>query len=440
MEYYAVHDNFNGTALVVRKGAVLLSRGYGYRDAKTRSRNTENTIYELGSNTNLFTAELIVQLDSKGKLGLDDKLTKYLPDYPNGDRISLKHLLTQSSGIYNYTNDPAFCVSPRYIFKNRDEIIDRFKNQPLAFAPGTDFQNSNSNYFLLATVIEKITHKKYEKAIKEEILFTCGMTHTGFDYHHLRDEYKAIGYDATGAEKYAELPARDTLLIFSAGELYSSANDLLKWHRALLNHKLLPKDWQDLAFAPIKNQHAPCWDIYPLCSRKFMQHAGEISGFRNYIVRQEDDDVLVVLLENVVRNGESDSSIASNIIHCLYDKNYVLPGERKRATTVATDKPEPIKKEKKEKNIHPVSAGNMKKYVGEFEITPAYTLIFTLIGNDLYASTPDQKAIMMVQESETLFRAAGWNAEIEFVMGDKGAFNKIVLHQQDQLIPGIRSK
>jgi CubicO group peptidase (beta-lactamase class C family) len=441
MDYYVKHDNFNGAALIVRKGAVLLAKGYGYRDERTKSRNTENTIFELGTNTNLFTAEVIIQLDSKGKLGLDDKLVKYLPDYPNGDRISLKNLLSQTSGIYNYTNDPAFCVSPHYIPKSREEIIDRFKNQPLAFAPGAEYQNSNSNYFLLATVIEKIAHKKYEKEVKEEILFNCGMTHTGFDFLRLRDENKAIGYIEKEREKYTEAPAKDSLLIFSAGELYSSATDLLKYHRALLQHKLLPKDWQDLAYSPVRNQHAPCWDIYSIYNRKFMQHGGEMTGYRNYIIRQEDDDVLIVLLENVVRNGESDSSIANNILQCLYEKSYVLPGERK--VTVAAERPRPTADQPenvKVKKPKPIDGVDRNRYVGDFEITPAYTLSFALIGNELYATSPDQKAIKMVQESETIFRAAGWNAEIEFVKSGNGSFNKIVLHQQDQLIPGVRTK
>ncbi len=442
MDYYAVHDTFNGTALIVRKGNILLSKGYGYRDVHNKIKNTENTVYQIGTNTRQFTAEVILQLDSKGRLGLEDKLSKYLPGFPNGERITLRNLLTHSSGIYNYTKDPVFTNAVKPIKK--EEILERIKSQPLAFAPGSDFAFSNSNYFLLGLVIEKITTKKYERVLKEDILLTCSMSHSGCDFSQLRDDNKAIGYNFSGKGEFVEALASDSTLTYAGASLYSNASDLLKWHRALLHHRLLPKDWQDLAFTPHKNQYALGWNITNIYKRKFMEHAGEVNGFTSYEVRQEDDDVFIVLLENVSRQGVEEKAIANNIVQCIYDKNYILPGERKKPAVAVVPVPEntqrPETAPKPEKKAKPVNPAKYKKFTGDFEITPAFTITFSIENNELVAATPDQKSIKMVQESETMFRTTGWNAEIEFIKDAKGAYNKIVLHQQDQLIPGVRAK
>ena len=437
MDYYAVHDNFNGTVLVMHKGAIVLAKGYGYRDARSKHKNTENTIYQIGSNTRQFTAEVVLQLDSKGKLGLEDPLSKYLPEYPNGDRITLRNLLTHSSGIYNYAKDPIFSAEWAGKPVTKKDMLTRFQNQPLAFTPGTDFANSNSDYFLLGLVIEKITHKSYERVVKEDILMNCGMTHSGFNFLHLADENKAIGYDLKGPEQFTEAILTDSSVAYASGAMYSTAGDLLKWHRALLHHRLLPKDWQDLAFTPHKNQYALGWNITTLYNHRFMEHAGDISGFTSYEVRQEDNDDFIVLLENVSRQGETEKAIANNIVQCLYDKKYILPGERREP---AVPKAEKVKPETPVTTIKPANLALLKKYVGDYEITPAYTLSFSLQGNELYVSSPDQKFIKMVQESETIFRTVGWNAEIEFIKSKSGFVNKIVLHQQGELIPGVRAK
>jgi CubicO group peptidase (beta-lactamase class C family) len=443
MSYYVTHDNFNGTVLVVRKGSVLLSKSYGFRNVGNKTKNTENTIYQLGTNTRQFTAEVILQLDSKGRLGLEDKLAKYIPDYPNGDKITLRNLLTNSSGIYNYTSDPLFTGRSAESPMSKDAITAKFKRQPLAFSPGTNYQNSNSGYFLVGMVIEKITHKKYEREVKEDILYTCDMSHTGFDFIHLRNENKATGYNFNGT--FAVAPIIDSTVSYAGGAMYSTAGDLLKWHNSLVHHRLLPKDWQDLAYTPFKNNYALGWNISTAYNRKFMEHGGEISGFTSYIMRQEDDDVVVILLENVVRTGTSQAFITHNIVQCLYDKTYTTPGERKEVlpspVTPIAIKNEPAEmNDKAGKAMALATITQLKKYEGTFEVNPAFTLTFTLKGNELYAATPEHKSIKMVQESETLFRTAGLNAQIEFVKLKNGMVNKIVLHQQGQLIPGVRSK
>jgi CubicO group peptidase (beta-lactamase class C family) len=420
MEYYAENDKFNGTVLVARKGEILLLKGYGYRDVAKRIRNDEHTIFQIGSNTKQFTAEAILQLDSKGKVGIDDKVSKYMPDFPNGDKITLKNLLTHTSGLYNYTSDNAFITSHAGKHVTREEVLDVFKNKPLAFVPGSRFEYSSSNYFLLGCLVEKIAGRKYEKQVREYILKVCEMTHSGFDFAHLRNEHKAIGYASIMNDTYKEAPVTDSTMSFAAGALYSTVDDLYKWHKALRSYRLLPKDWQEIAFIPFKNNYGLGWAIETMFGKKFELHDGAIDGFTSFEVRQEQDDVFVVLLQNNAGSGADNSAISKNIIKVLYDKNFKIPGSNGLPVCV--------------------NPGVLKTYVGEYELTPDFSISISFQGNSLFAEGTGQPLIQLVPETQTMFHTLGVDAHIEFVKDNNGTVQKLVLNQNGQHLQGIRKK
>jgi len=274
--------------------------------------------------------------------------------------------------------------------------------------------------------------------LRDDIFSVCGMTRSGTDWAIRSDPYKAKGYYLGSTGKMTEAPVYDTALTFACNDIYSTAADLLRWHRALVHHKLLPKDWQDLAYTPVRNNYALGWNIDTRYNRRFMWHSGVAPGFSNHVVRQEDDDLFIALLENVTRGGETDAVIAQEIISCLYEKNYVLPEDRNKPVVRHEEQTEPAMGAKTQNKK--AGAGQLKRYTGEFEINPALTLTFTVKGAELYGATQDGKTIRMIPESDKLFRAEGWNAEIEFVADHAGQVNKIVVHQQGQLIPGVRAK
>src|ERR1043165_3228323 len=112
--YYAMQDNYNGVVLVTQKDKVLLNKAYGYRDIARNIKHDEHSIFQIGSLTKQFTAEVILHLAKEGKLKLDDNIGKYFKGYPNGDKITIEHLLTHSSGIYNYTNDSTFAEAGQF--------------------------------------------------------------------------------------------------------------------------------------------------------------------------------------------------------------------------------------------------------------------------------------------------------------------------------------
>lgn len=325
LDYYASVSHFNGSVLVFRKGGILLSKGYGFRDEERQVKNDEHTIYQIGTTTEQVTAEFILHLDSQGRLALTDKLSKYLPDFPFGDQVTLKNLLTHTSGIYNYSKDPKWNMHPEQPMKIQD-LLNQFRSKPLSFEPGTKFEYSSADYILLGCIIERITGQKYEYEIRENMLHTCGMIHSGFDFANLSDDNKATGYLSMGSNLF-KAPITDSSVSFAAGALYSTTGDLLRWHNGLHQYRMLPKDWQEIAYGAYKNRYALGWYIYTLYGKRFMQHSGTIPGFASFIMRQEEDDVLIVVLENMPHD-ELNRAIGYNILKCLYDKTYRVPVHR----------------------------------------------------------------------------------------------------------------
>src|SRR5689334_3801455 len=154
VEAYTEQKKLSGTVLVAQGDEILLSKGYDLANVEHRIPNTSETVFRIGSMTKPFTATLIMQLVEAGKIHLHDKLSQYVPNFPNADRISLHHLLSNTSGITDYI------VMPEYerIMKRRvelSELFSLFRNKPLNFEPGTGFGYSNSNWVLLGYIIEQ---------------------------------------------------------------------------------------------------------------------------------------------------------------------------------------------------------------------------------------------------------------------------------------------
>ncbi|MEO8112698.1 MAG: serine hydrolase domain-containing protein, partial [Ginsengibacter sp.] len=179
---YAKLDKFNGAALVAKGGTILLDKGYGYRNSNDKVLNSEQTIFQLGSITKQFTSAVILKLQEEKKLSVSDKLSKYFPNYPKGDSITIQQLLTHTSGIFNYTNDENFMANEITKPATREKMMALFQDKPLDFSPGTSWNYSNSGYSLLGYIIEAVTKKSYEQAVRRYIFAPLHMTHSGFDF------------------------------------------------------------------------------------------------------------------------------------------------------------------------------------------------------------------------------------------------------------------
>ncbi len=334
MQVYYDYGKFNGTVLVAEEGKVIYKKGFGMANREWKIPNKPNTKFRIGSITKQFTSMLIMQLVEEGKVELEGKLTDYLPDYrkDTGDKVTIHHLLTHTSGIPSYTSLPNFSQDIMRNPYSIDEIIEKFCSGDFEFQSGSKYRYNNSGYFILGAIIEKVTGKDYEEVLKERILDPLGMKNTGYDHYETIIPDRAAGYNKT-FDGYENAPYLDMMLPFAAGALYSSVEDLYLWDQALYTEKLLSNKMKETMFkphaAPLGTNYGYGWFILKRSFPKsketvnIISHGGGINGFNTLIERLVDDKHLIVLFNNTP--GVSLSEMSQAIMYILYDKPYKLP-------------------------------------------------------------------------------------------------------------------
>lgn len=332
---YAEYGKFNGSVLVASKGKVIYKKGFGMANMEWDIPNQPNTKHRLGSISKQFTAMLILQLAAEGKIDLQAPITIYLPDYPtaNGNKITTHHLLTHTSGIPNYTSFPGFMKNDVRDPYTPKEFVEKFANKSLDFEPGERFSYSNSGYFLLGVLVEKITGKTYEDVLHENIFIPLNMKASGYDNHAVILKNRATGYEKEG-NKYVNSGYIDMSIPYAAGSLYSTVEDLYLWDQALYTNKLLSKKYMDMYFKPYtkafgKSHYAYGWGVgYDKIGNSkdsiyVIQHGGGIHGFNTNIARSPSDKTLIVLLNNTGRAPLN--QMTRSIRGILNGKKYNLP-------------------------------------------------------------------------------------------------------------------
>lgn len=330
VQQYVANRQFNGSVLVAEKGQVIFKKGYGMANMEWNIPNAPDTKFRLGSITKQFTAMLIMQLVEKGKLKLTGKITDYLPDYPKatGDKITIHYLLTHTSGIPNYTNFPKFFETQSREPVTPESFIKTFSNMPLDFEPGTKFSYSNSGYFLLGTIIEKVTGKSYADVLTENILKPAQMINTGYDLFGPIIPKRAAGYEKKG-NMYVNAPYLDMSIPYAAGSMYSTVEDLYRWDQILYTDKLLSASGKATMYTPFIDGYAYGWGVGKAKigqlkdSLLVIEHSGGINGFNTIISRLPKDKQLVVLLNNT--GGAPLGDMRKNIMRILYDQSVEAP-------------------------------------------------------------------------------------------------------------------
>ncbi len=330
VQQYVANKQFNGSVLVAEKGQVIFKKGYGMANMEWLIPNAPDTKFRLGSITKQFTAMLIMQLVEKGTLTLAGHVTDYLPDYPKatGDKITIHHLLTHTSGIPNYTSFPGFFQTKSRDPYKPDAFLKTFADMPLDFEPGSNYSYSNSAYFLLGAIIEKATGKSYADVLKEHILAPLQLKDTGYDLSNPILPKRAAGYEKQGAG-YINAPYLDMSIPYAAGSLYSTVEDLYKWDQALYTDKLLSASGKATMFTPFLSNYAYGWGVGKTKvgnqkdSLQLLEHGGGINGFNTMISRNPTDKQLVVLLNNT--GGAPLGAMKQNILRILYNQPVEAP-------------------------------------------------------------------------------------------------------------------
>lgn len=322
---------FNGSALVAENGKVIYKKGLGLANMEWNIPNTHETRFRLGSITKQFTATLIMQLVEKGKIKLDGKISDYLPEYrkDTGEKVTIHQLLNHTSGIPSYTGLPGFFNDVSRDPYSVADFVKKYTSNNLEFEPGSKYSYNNSGYFLLGAIIEKVTGKTFEEALKENILATLGMKNTGYDRHGTILQNRAAGYQKT-SDGYVNAPYLDMSLPYAAGAMYSTVEDLYLWDQALYTDRVISAQSKELMFKPNLSDYAYGWVVNTASlgpekeSVPRITHGGGINGFNTIIVRFPAQKHLIVLLENTSQ-GRSLATLEAELTNILFNRPHNLP-------------------------------------------------------------------------------------------------------------------
>jgi CubicO group peptidase (beta-lactamase class C family) len=314
-----------GASLVVaERGQTIVAKSFGMADLELDVPMPDDASFEIGSVTKQFTAASILLLMERGKLALDDEVTKYLPDYPtHGQRITIRHLLTHTSGIKGYTEMKEFAdIMP--LRKPADTLVKMFGAQPLDFAPGEAMVYDNSAYFRLGLIIEKVSGASYADFVKANLFDKVGMKNSYYCSESAIHHHHAHGYDTLG----------DTLILkgaishawpFAAGSLCSTAADLTAWLAALHGGKVVSAESYRAMTTPAtlndgtKLRYGFGLALSSTHGHRSIAHGGGINGFLSEAAYFPESGLSIVLLMNTA-GPVNPSQLAAEIADVVLGK------------------------------------------------------------------------------------------------------------------------
>ncbi|MCL1635387.1 beta-lactamase family protein [Luteimonas sp. SX5] len=289
------------SVLVIENGKSVVSRSYGYADLEKRIAASPRTNYRLASVSKQFTAASILLLAQDGKLGLDDPVRKWLPSLPaSADAITLKHLLTHTSGLIDYEEVMAQDATENEQVHDADVLRLLETQGRTYFAPGSGYRYSNGGYALLALIVEKASGKRYAAFLHDRVFEPLGMKRTvAYEKGVSEVADRAYGYSLIDG-RWQRADQSSTSAVLGDGGIYSSIDDLTKWDAAQYDDRLLDAPSRKLAATPWTKTDDPAveygygWRV----TGETLWHSGETIGFRNVIVRYPQRKLTVVVLTN----------------------------------------------------------------------------------------------------------------------------------------------
>ena len=395
MDAHALVNNFSGTVLVTRNDSILLKKAYGYADYEWKVKNTIDTKFSLASVSKQFTAAAILQLAERKKLSLDDRLSKYYPDFPKGHLITIKMLLTHNSGVSDDVEEIFF--SNRSI--KQDSVINYIMQRPFAFEPNAQTAYSNTGYYLLAMIIEKVSGQSYSTYLNEQVFKKANMTNSGVSsnetiikklakaYHH--KEGKLIKNPYTNWERNIGMDG-----------VYATIEDLYRWNKNLFDSATVLTEASKRQMFTSYNEHNFGYGVLvnPFYNhgRDLIGHDGGFYGTQTSFNKFREDDVFVGILSN---NESPSYLLAYGLSAIAFGIPVELPYEHKEV---------------------PIDREIFSEYVGNYEGIKIHQK-----GDRLLYSEHD---IELIPESESkFFRADDNNRTIEFIRNEEGEVYQIIV-------------
>lgn len=364
-----------GSLTIAQDGKVVYTRAIGYAqiDGNEKKPLTAANRFRIGSITKMFTGAMILQLVEEGKLKLTDTLDKFLPQVPNARKITIEQILWHRSGIPNVRREQNAQGNVNTIPVTKDEILAQIVKARPEFEPDTKYSYSNSGYQLLGLILEKVTGKTYEEALKERISAKIG----------LKDTYLATGnIDVSKNEALTYMnfgdgwkPVAEThpSILFSAGAIVSTPHDLAKFIQALFDGKLVSKESVDQMKA-IRNGELSGMEHFTFAGKTFYGHTGGADNYGAWLMYQPEEKLAVAYTTNAKVFPVKD--IVNGVMDIYYNKPFQIPAFESIA----------------------VSPEVLDKYVGVYA-TPEAPVKFTITRNGatLYAQPPGAGAAVPLE-------------------------------------------
>ena len=368
-------------ALVAVNGQIIYKKAFGMANLELNVPMQPDMVFRIGSITKQFTAIAILQLIEQGKLALQDDITKFIPDYPTqAYKITIENLLTHTSGIKSYTNVPEFQKYIKDDFKP-EEVIEKFKNLPMEFAPGTKWNYNNSGFFLLGYIIEKVSGLKYQDYIEQNIFKLAGMTNSLYGSDRKIIKNRAYPYQSDG-DNTVNADYMSMLLPYSAGSLMSTVEDLYNWNRALINDKFVKRETLDKAWTEFKlsggkgSHYGYGWFLSQVQGSPSIEHGGGINGYLTSGIYLPKEDVFVAVFSN--NTAKSPEAVSIKMAAIAIGKTYA------RTET-------------------PVPAGVIDQYPGVYEDESGNQRMITREGTELFSQRGGNAKLKIKQYAQDKF-------------------------------------
>lgn len=422
-ESYAADRRFMGTVLVAQGDRVLLNQGFGQADLQWNTPNTPEVRFRLGSVSKQFTAALILLLEQQGKLSIDDPVHKYLQNVPAAwDHVTISELLDHSSGIADLTHDatfPAWQMAPH----SRPEVMTFLAAKPLEFVPGSKAEYSNSNYIVLGAIVETVSRESFSDALKHYIFVPLGMHDSGLDTDEAVVSRHAEGYKLNESRTLVSARAGSMTVPWSAGSIYSTTGDLLRWEQALFSGRILsPEEFSKMTTARIGGFGLGV-EVHRNEGLTEIDHSGSIEGFNTHMLYIPEHKITVIVLGNV--NGRTVDILTNQLRDVALGREVVLQQERRTV---------------------PISPEALQQFRGVYHVVSgedrSFDLTMLVTPRGLAAQGDDQKPLDLLYQGtrndHPRFYQPDLDAELEFVPDATGLAGKLLLHQNGSIAGGVR--
>jgi CubicO group peptidase (beta-lactamase class C family) len=411
---------FSGAVLVGKDGKIVYENGFGLANREYDVPNTPKTRFRLASVSKQFTATGIMILEHEGKLKVEDPISKYVEVPEAWAKVTLHQLLSHTSGVPENLR-PALFKGMWGQPIDKDHLLDHLKKAPLDFKPGEKWSYSNTGYALLGMTIEKVSGKPYDEFLKERIFEPLAMKDSGVDTRKLVLKNRAEGYGMSKSE-YIHAQYIDLSQVFSAGSMFSTVEDMLKWDSALYTEKILPRKSLERMWTPVKNDYGYGWLSIKMVGHKTIVHDGGLPGFVTTVMRFPDDKVYVAALCNL--EGSAVPKTARDLAAIVLGEPYDVPVDRKEAKLDSKMLDGLV-------GEYEVRPAKVEKWLlfGDVQVRPAQLFKVTLDGDELYAQVPGQGRFRIRPESDTVFFAPPQEIVVTFGKDDAGKIRDVTVHQ-----------